>query len=594
MALTEKVSTGVTKFIQTFKGLYPSERLIFGGLGSFIVLLIVGTLLVQAMRNLLPYQLILVAGRESGESYILSDALARVVEEQTNIRINVCATGGTEDNLRLLEGVSAGRPDDKCRSGAATQTLDTAHLATAQADRVPGSAARLVAMLYEDRFQLVVNSARVPVSPATPFNFNTLIGKTIDIPEGGGQRESFKAIARHYNPRLTAEEVERSFQFQDAKGDPTLLSQADAVFRVRILGSEEIRTLVQTNRWQLVPLAQAQAMQSTRYPAYEPSTIPEGAYQGVAPIPSTDLETIAVQRTLLAREDVPDWVIEKITTVLSEDRQALKDAIQAIAQERNSTAGQVDSFDPENVNPLVDRNKRPPDNSSIVIHQGANAYYRRDEPSFVQANADFLALILTIVLLSGSWLLQLKAWNDRQKRLEADKQESIRKEKADVYIQQVVEKMKLTAQGQNVKTTLPDLFSSLKDLFNRQEQLDFVFQSASASLDKEEISQEGFRAFSEAYKSAKEVIERAMTEKQRKFSSYYVEQVMGLLNDLNEGRNPDAVLTDLDTTLKEATEKSIQEKIFSRESFRTLTDVYTLVRNAIALKKVSNSSVGSR
>lgn len=593
MALTEKVIASFAKFIQTFKGLYSSEKLIFGGLGSFIIVLVVGTFLVQVKRNVWPYQLILVAGRTSGESYILSDALARVVEDQTNIRIDVCATGGTEDNLHFLEGLEGepvGGTGDQCRSGKLTRTLGIAQLATAQADRVPEASARLVAILYEDRFQLLVNSNKVAVPSATTFDFNALIGKTIDIPEGGGQRESFKAIARHFKPSFTTgEQAERSFNFQDAKADDAALSKADAVFRVRILGSEEISNLLQTNQWQLVPLEQAQAMQSTRHPAYNPSIIPEGTYQGSSPIPSTDLETIAVQRTLLAREDVPDWVVEKITRVLSENRKELKDAIQAIANEREATAGKSGSFDSENISPLVDRNKRPPEDISIPVHKGANAYYERDRPAFVQANADFLALLLTLILLVGSWLLQLKSWSDRQKQMNSTNQENIRKEKADVYIKQVVEKMKLTTKRQTAKTTLPDLFSHLKDLFDRQEQLDFIFQSASASLDQEEISQEGFRAFSEAYKSAKEVIERAITEKQRKFSSYYVEQAMNLLDGLNKGRHPDAVLTDLDTILKEATEKSIHERIFSRESFRTLTDVYGLIRNAIELKKAQRA-----
>src|ERR1700678_1224789 len=82
--------------------------------------------------------LTLAAGASSGESYILGNALKTVVERHyPKIRITLLETGGTVENLRMLED---GR----------------AQLAAAQSDIPSGPKARAVAVLYDDTFQLLV------------------------------------------------------------------------------------------------------------------------------------------------------------------------------------------------------------------------------------------------------------------------------------------------------------------------------------------------------------------------------------------------------------------------------------------------------
>ena len=82
--------------------------------------------------------LTLAAGAPSGESYLLGNALKKVVERHyPRIRIALLETGGTVDNLQML---NSGR----------------AQLAAAQADVLPGPRARAVAVLYNDAFQLLV------------------------------------------------------------------------------------------------------------------------------------------------------------------------------------------------------------------------------------------------------------------------------------------------------------------------------------------------------------------------------------------------------------------------------------------------------
>src|SRR5271165_5534685 len=83
------------------------------------------------------HHLTLAAGSKTGESYILGNALRTVVERHNpRIRIELLETGGTAENLRMLEHGEA-------------------EFATAQADVPTGPSARLVALLYDDTFQIL-------------------------------------------------------------------------------------------------------------------------------------------------------------------------------------------------------------------------------------------------------------------------------------------------------------------------------------------------------------------------------------------------------------------------------------------------------
>jgi len=54
----------------------------------------------------------------------------------------------------------------------------------------------------------------------------------------------------------------------------------------------------------------------------------------------------------------------------------------------------------------------PPDRvigTFLPVHPGAQAFYDKDEPSFLQENAEPIALFLSILLIASSLLLQLNA-----------------------------------------------------------------------------------------------------------------------------------------------------------------------------------------
>jgi TRAP transporter TAXI family solute receptor len=324
--------------------------------------------------------LTLAAGDSSGESYILGSALKKVVERHyPRIRITLVQTGGTSENLEMLE---AGR----------------AQLATAQSDILPGPAARVVAVLYDDTFQLMAPQS------SKARHFVDLRGMRIALARSGGQYQSFLRVAEHFGLH------EGDFHFiglNDTSADQAFLNgQADAIFRVRAIGNPSIQQLVQSNKVRFLPIEHAVAMK-IQHPAFLPSSIPEGAYSGDPAVPAQDLPTIAVHRTLLARDSVDASAIQAVTEILMERQQELMREIPAQFTEARLLIQQV-------------RRPEPQTGFGPPLHPGAVNFYDKNKPSFLQAHADYVGLILTAVLMVASWIWQLNRWIQKQQKNAAD------------------------------------------------------------------------------------------------------------------------------------------------------------------------------
>ncbi len=430
-------------FLVFFNSLDLARKIILVGLGcvSVSILLAITWYLLQSLRI---YKLTLVAGSKDGESYVLSQAIRQVIEENNpRIKIEVLETKGTVENLKLLE------------SGQA-------QLATAQTDIPAGLLARVVVILYPDFFQLVVKNQ------STIKEFTDLKGKRISLWKAGGQYDSFLKIAAHYGLQ------ESNFIFvgenQKESNEAFQKNQVDAVFRVRALGNKTIADLVEKYQGRLISIEQGAAMQ-IKYPAFVPSVIPRGAYHGSNPIvPATELSTVIVNRLLVASDRVDSDVIKQITEIIDSHRQEIANKIPAEFAD---------------VSPLVFLISKPTTTggTGIPIHPGAITYFERDKPSFVQEYADAFGVLLTLILLVGSWLWQLKTWLNKRN-----------KDEADLLIEAIIQLM-IAVQIDHQKP-----IAALEDL-------DKIFAQAARYLIQEKISQESFRTISEAYKAVRDMIE---------------------------------------------------------------------------------------
>jgi TRAP transporter TAXI family solute receptor len=391
-----------------------------------------GLAIVLLQRSKTEY-LTLAAGTSSGESYILGNALKTVVERHNpRIRITLLQTGGTVENLQMLQD---GR----------------AQLATAQADISPGPKARALAVLYDDTFQLLVPK------DSQAQSLVDLRNRRIALAQSGGQYQSFLRVVEHFG--LQAGDFHFVGTSDANAGEAFLKGQADAIFRVRAIGDPSIEQLVQSGGVRFLPIEHAAAMK-IKYPAFQSALIPVGAYLGNPPVPTQDFPTVAVHRTLLARDSASVTAIRAVTEALMERRQEMMEEIPAGMTEVRLLLVQV-------------RKPEPQAGLGPALHPGALSFYDKDKPSFLLAHADYVGLFITVGLMAGSWLWELKRWMQRKQ-----------KSKADQYSNRVVA---LISSVQEV--------NSLQPLDEAWRQLLKILTEAVHDLDADKLSEESFNSF---------------------------------------------------------------------------------------------------
>ena len=304
------------------------------------------------------------AGSSRAESYILMQALKAVVElHYPHVKMTVIQTGGTSASLAMLDHGEA-------------------QLAPAQADGKPGPSARTVAVLFEDKFQILVQKGK------GIQQFSDLVDKNIALPTSGGQYDSFVFLASHFGLDKT------KFHFvgaddEDADAKFSGGTQADAIFKVRGVPNSFIQGLVLTGKVEFIPIDQVEALR-VEQSAYVPRDIPKGAYSGMPAVPATDLHTVGLARLLITNQNVSEAAIYAITEVLSNRRQEISSAI-----------AETDS----KVRPLLAGIRRPTsaDGLTAAIHPGALAFYDAQQSSFIGSHPDLISLVAVIFALIWLW-----------------------------------------------------------------------------------------------------------------------------------------------------------------------------------------------
>lgn len=347
-----------------------SRDLKFWGLmGIVLVAMLAGIVAYIVLTAPLSIKLRLGADQVNSEPYEMASAIAHVVARSyPDIRIKVRTTGGSSENMSLLA------------KGALEMAL-------VQADVISRDNVSLLAVLYPDLFQLVVR---------TDSGINTLKdleGSKIALPPvTSGQYRAFWFLANHYG--LAPERIIAIPMNTSAADDSIVNGEVDAVFRVRGPRNSSLRILFGRASLKLIPIEQGEAM-NLRRPAFTATALPKGAYQGDPPIPHKLLPTVAVDRMLVARDDVPEEVTRAITSVLFEKRRelALRTPLAALIRQPEIAQGTM-----------------------LPVHQGALSYFDREKPSFLEEKAEFLALVLSfMVVLYTLALAFTRRLSERQK-----------------------------------------------------------------------------------------------------------------------------------------------------------------------------------
>ncbi len=313
---------------------------------------------------------VLGAGDKDGESFVYARAIARLAEKyDPQLKIIVAETGGAGQNNRMLKE-------------------NLLQLATIQADTRAAPNVRLITSLFPDAFQLLARNDSGIMAVAD------LRGKTVALPpKASGQYRSFLFLMRHYG--LSLRDVRLVSMSSRAAVWAITHGAVDAMFRVRAPGNHELKQAIASGHVRIIAIPHARALKLAQ-PALEEGVIPAGSYRGAPPVPKEDLPVPVVRRLLVSTTDVDPDIVERVTALLYDHRLELSE-----------------------MTPLGGFLASPSELSSIALplHEGARRYYERDQPTFLQENADLLALYLTILAGAVSALFRL---NTRRQKARVD------------------------------------------------------------------------------------------------------------------------------------------------------------------------------
>jgi uncharacterized protein len=318
---------------------------------------------------------------------------------------------------------------------------------------------------------------------------------------------------------------------------------------------------VQQTHAQILPIEQAQALQ-VRHPALEPHLIPKGLYEGYPPIPPADLPTILVRRLLIASKNLDAGTVRQITQIVSEHQREIAEAIPE------------ESAD---LRPLVAGIKRPnaSEGTGIALHTGAIAYYERDRPTFASTILSFVtangALLIALTTLPAGSLVGLWEWWQRLKQRDDD-----RKLLADQYIESAIRSMEVPVESDLSDPCGNGKADRQQQLRQQQKTLEQLLIDAANALAQDQISQESFRTFNEAYNTARSVLQRCVDNASEDLCDRYIEKLIQI--EHTSEQNLYALLQEV--------EASLIKKEITQEAFRTFMNAYQATSKAKGLPKV--------
>lgn len=395
-----------------------------------------------------PRTLTVGSGPYRSDSYELMLEIADVVSRHSDwLTVDVKATRDSSENIKLLN----------------EQKVD---MATIRSDKPVANNVRLVANLFPDYFQLITRGDQ------SIFQVTNLVGKRVAIPRfGTDEFRSFWIIGDHYD--LPINDVKWiAMDFSSAK-QQLLSGEVDAIFTVRSLRDRLLLNLFEDaelkgEALRFLPINQAEAIAIKR-PFLGVGVVPTGAFLGKGPTPIANTTTTTVERLFVTRDDLDVAVIREITRVLFEHRLDLTI--------RFSLASVIKKPDFE-------------EGSGIPLHEGSQQYYDRDEPSFIQENAEPLALVVTVIAMLGSSLFAMRSrW------------ESTQKDKMDTYNYTLLD----IAESAGKSNSLDELRKFKADLFSNLER-------AVIALDADEVTEKGFQSYSLLWESVREIVNDRIDE----------------------------------------------------------------------------------
>ena len=395
-----------------------------------------------------PSVLTVSAGPQGSDSHKLMSEISEVMERHSEtVRLKVLESTNSSVNISRLNNGS----------------ID---LATIESNTPAYTSINLVADLFADYFMLITHKDN------RIYNVADLPRQKVAIPEEGSSgSRSFWSVIDHYS---VPPESFRSYSRQrDTAVSMFLKKEVDSLFVVSSVRDPFLLSFFEEARLRgiglrFVPIDQARAMELKR-PFLKPVEIVRGAFDGSGPLPIKDITTTSLHRLLVARNTADEASINELVRVMFENRLDLLIRMPLSSSIKGPVEGE---------------------GASLSFHPGAASYYDRDKPSFLQENAEPLALVVTIFAMIISALLALRR-----------SLSSKAKNKGDEYNDAVL------AINSRARDS-----TDLQELRQMRQELGDVLEKAVHALDVDTITEEGFQSFSLLWGAVRDTVSDRMRE----------------------------------------------------------------------------------
>lgn len=299
---------------------------------------------------------------------------------------------GTELKLMLSKAM----PEDSFQirsSEGSVENMGLVHdgdvdFAFVQSDTRPSPNARLVATLYTEIVHIAVRADLVDEVERLE-DLRKLSAVSLGS-AGSGTRRAAEKLLQHF-------EVAQNPSWKAVA--PAHLAEAfrdhrlEAAFVLVGPGTEFARALFSTGELRLLSLGfgppggtPADAF-AIRFPAFQPALLPARLY---GKYPTEAVQTIGVKAALIASANVEAEVVRRVTALLFERRNELQRRDEVPRPGGHPAEFPLDFGSADDVQRHV-----------IPLHIGADAFYRRERPSFFVTYAEVISLCITVLI--GLW-----------------------------------------------------------------------------------------------------------------------------------------------------------------------------------------------
>ncbi|MDD7306722.1 MAG: TAXI family TRAP transporter solute-binding subunit [Peptoniphilaceae bacterium] len=278
-------------------------------------------------------------GGSAGTYYSYGGVLAQYFKKYANIRVTAVSTGGSKVNIESMK-------DGDFQMGLSQSDVMTYAWNGERAFEEDGKVDnfRTLAALYAETVQLITMDKSIN-------NVGDLKGKSISVGEAGSGA-FFNAVDVLESAGLTLDDIKPQYQsFEDSK-ESLKDGKIDAAFIVAGAPTTAITELATTNGVKLVNIDGTYRDKIIKkHPYYSKLSIPKGTY----PKQDKDVDTIAVQASLIVDKNASEKVVYDLTA-------AIFDHIDEIKKEN----AKGEELNLENASSIT----------TVAYHKGAAKYFK--------------------------------------------------------------------------------------------------------------------------------------------------------------------------------------------------------------------------